>query len=133
VSTWSDPGNSLAWPDSKPFALSFAGACATGNTFTISLPTYTNNLCVLLGIDVVVQGANPTQIDMGFGWPAATTYFYYDSQSTGEGNGVRFQWRGQLAFPGSTTITITAISVSGPGPNWSAIAWGLILPFARAI
>lgn len=133
MSTWSDPGNSLYWPETKPFVNAFAGSLGAGaQNETFEPSSYPNAVYTLLGIDTVCSGAEPSQITMAFWLGAAATQFYYDSQSTGEGLGVRFSWRGQLPVRAGYPAGITGNVISGPAVDWSGIFWGLVMPFAQA-
>lgn len=79
---------------------------------------------LLLGVDMTATQANPVQcfasLQLGTGGPI----FYWDSQSTGEGNGITFGWRGQLKIDVSVELicTLTAASTITLG----IVAWGLV-------
>jgi hypothetical protein len=83
-------------------------------------------------IDAVAFNANPVQcffhvqlIPVGASDGPA---FYYDSQSTGEGNGVWFSWRGALPVLFEEQVFFEA--TSSATIDWGCIASGLILPMA---
>jgi hypothetical protein len=79
---------------------------------------------LVMGMDVVAAHANPIQCFCEFRVPSAISVFY-DSQSTGEGNGVRFTWRGQIPISPGESVTIVATS-SG-SLDWYITAWGLLI------
>ena len=96
---------------------------------------YTNNtlgtMPVLTGLDGVASNANPIQCffwAQSTGSPNVPCQFYYDSQSTGEGNGVWFSWRGALPMPFGTELELFGNS-SGTS-NWSVTAWGCVIPLS---
>jgi hypothetical protein len=54
--------------------------------------------------------------------------FYYDSQSTGEGNGVWFSWRGALPLAPNDALAVVASSVSAI--VWGGVVSGVVGPWA---
>jgi hypothetical protein len=86
---------------------------------------------VITQIDGVARNANPVQCFFyAYVLPVGTSAgctFYYDSQSTGEGNGVWFSWRGALPLALSDQLIIA--SVSSATIQWSHVASGLLVPF----
>jgi hypothetical protein len=132
MSTWSDPGNALYWPDSKPFYRQFQANLTAPATATFSLASYPGNTVVFLGIDVVITATATGQFNVAFSAIALANYFYYDSQSIGQGGGIRFQWRGMLGVAGSSNVQVQALLV-GTSAVWAGTAWGIVLPFASSV
>lgn len=126
MSTGDVPGNTLFWPNSLPERFISSSQTGTSGSYqhipNVNIPGGQ----LILGIDFVASGSEPIQLFVNAQGPSGIQ-FYYDSQSTGEGNGVRFVWRGQLPLHASETLSV----------NWTAsgsiatycTAWGLVLPY----
>jgi hypothetical protein len=114
--------SNLWWPDCQPCRLFNFHVLGTSATQTATpSPTGTR---LIMGIDVVAAHANPIQCFVEFRVPSAISVFY-DSQSTGQGNGVRFTWRGQVPIGPGETISIVA--TSSASLDWYLQAWGLYI------
>jgi hypothetical protein len=118
--------SNLYYPGGIPCRLISHKENSTGNTTTVK-PSLSNVGAVLvLGFDAVASGSEPIQCFIDFQIPTGFQVFY-DSQSTGEGNGVRFTWRGQAPLMFDEQLS-TTYSSSG-AIEWTVNAWGLALPF----
>lgn len=93
---------------------------ALSGTFT---PEAGGSGFLLLGVDMTCTQAQPVQCfancQLGVGGPI----FYWDSQSTGEGNGVTFGWRGQLIV--HPTIELICALTAASSIVMGIVAWGL--------
>lgn len=81
---------------------------------------------VLLGGDLTMTGAagiGPCFASMALGG----VIFYWDSQSTGEGQGITFAWRGQLPLGHGDVITWAAQQPASD-LSVSCVMWGYFLP-----
>jgi hypothetical protein len=78
---------------------------------------------ILLGVDWTASGANPVQCFTALQLAPPGGNFYWDSQSTGEGNGVRWSWRGALLIPHGKTLSCVTIAVATI--NFGGIMWGV--------
>lgn len=86
---------------------------------------------VITGIDFVAWNAQPVQCFFrAEHWNYSATFgaaFYYDSQSTGEGNGIWFSWRG--ALPLAPTDTLNCVGTSASNITWGGKVFGIIAPY----
>lgn len=103
--------------------MNFTDTTASGSkTLALAAPDSPH---ILLGVDVVASEDEPIQcffhIDTHLGGA-----FYYDSQSTGEGLGVYFAWRGMWRLYPTDNVTI--FYSSSAVITWSGIAWGMVCP-----
>lgn len=96
----------------------------TGTSFSQSATNPGGYPWVLLGVDWTATQAEPIQCFTGMTLTPHGGTFFYDSQSTGEGNGVRWQWRGMLVIPYTYELTVFG-SASG-SIDWGGVAWGII-------
>jgi hypothetical protein len=84
---------------------------------------------VLTGIDATATQAEPIQCffdaQLVYNTSEIAT-FYWDSQSTGEGNGVWFSWRGAIPLALGEGLNLNGTS-SGT-IVWAALASGFIVP-----
>jgi hypothetical protein len=100
---------------------------SSGNTVTRTIAPDGIGACLVLGIELIASGASPVQCFANFQVPSGSMV-YYDSQSIGEGLGVRFVYRGQAVLLEDESMAVT-FSATGGSPQWSLSAWGLALPF----
>lgn len=117
--------SNLYWPGTVPLRYIRANSLSSGSTDTIAQPAWANGGCIILGLDLVAAGAEPSQCFCSFSVPNNCTIFY-DSQSTGEGNGIRFTWRGQIPLGPSESMQVyfsSAMSIT-----WSYAISGLLTP-----
>lgn len=116
------PSSNLALP-----ATVNATVIHTSTTGTSLSGTYTPSVggsgFLLLGVDMTCTQANPVQCFANCQFGSGGPIFYWDSQSTGEGNGVTFGWRGQLLIPVSTQLICALTAASSI--TMGIIAWGL--------
>lgn len=84
---------------------------------------------VLLGVDITATQDQPVQCWVGLAING--NIFYWDSQSTGEGLGVTFAWRGQILIqPGEH---LKADCTSASTIQWGCVMWGYSLPRRGAL
>lgn len=127
MSTGSDPANGGFWVPDGVFTLFQDTSASASSSFSMSLPSQLSGSASLLqGVDVTATGANPIQCFAHLTSPAGSI-FWWDSQSTGEGNGVRWTWRGGLWVRHTQTVTFTGSTASG-SINWGGIMWGILIP-----
>lgn len=117
--------SNLAWPDAQPIRLFSGTGTGTNISFQFAHETFLGTTVLILGFDAVAQGSEPIMCFCQFTAPAGI-FLYYDSQSTGQGLGVRFQWRGQS--PLFTGEAAEGRGISSGSINWSFSAWGLLVP-----
>lgn len=105
---------------------------ATGEVLTTSFdvsftpPAVQASTWLLTGVDWTATQAQPVHCFTHLALGPEITIFYWDSQSTGEGLGVRWSWRGDLPlFPGDELIIH---GDSSAAIVWSATAWGILAP-----
>lgn len=94
---------------------------------TAHTQTYTNSggvPAILLGADWTATQANPVQCFTQMFYNTGGAIFFWDSQSTGEGNGVRWSWRGALIIPAGQGVSIVTTAVSAI--TLGGIMWGAI-------
>jgi len=101
-------------------------AASVGQDYSIGIVPRDAGHLLLLGIDVVASDAEPVHCWVGYEIPAGYRA-YWDSQSTGEGLGVRFPWRGQV--PLLPTEYVVLHLRSDTSIDWSWVLWGLLSPF----
>jgi hypothetical protein len=122
--------SNLYYPGGVPCRFLSHTELSSGNTVSVQ-PSLSNVGSVLvLGFDAVASGASPVQCFIDFQVPIGFQVFY-DSQSSGEGNGVRFTWRGQAPLMFNERLATKFSSVSNI--TWTVSAWGLALPFDSMI
>lgn len=97
----------------------------TGTALTVTYtPSVGGSGGLLLGVDMTCTQANPVQcfanIQLGSGGPI----IYWDSQSTGEGNGVTFGWRGQLYV--SPSVHLNCALTAAASITMGIVVWGLV-------
>jgi hypothetical protein len=80
---------------------------------------------VLTGIDTTATQANPVQCFTNYSL-GGSTIFYWESQSTGEGNGVTFSWRGALPLPFGQTLVVDIHAVATI--HLAGVAFGYVTP-----
>lgn len=97
-----------------------SGAFAPSSTF--DLTGYTG---VLTDVDVIAYDAEPIQMFVRF-YIGGDVGIYYDSQSSGEGIGVRFQWQGRAVIGNGDTYGIDASTASG-AITWSGHMTGYVI------
>lgn len=97
----------------------------TQNFYNAGPPT----LVVVTGIDFTATLANPVQCFFAakYLFNSGTTgpTFYYDSQSTGQGNGVWFSWRGAIVCQLHDGIQI--VMLSGSNITWAGYISAVIV------
>jgi hypothetical protein len=120
----------LSVTDAVPSRFLAYGSIGTGFLQTVN-PAEPGSTSVLTQVDAVAYNAEPVQCwfhaSMFASGSGAELAFYYDSQSTGEGLGVWFSWRGALPFHGADALQVYATS-SG-SITWSVLCSGLIVPY----
>lgn len=118
------PGPGGVPPNSIPQRLGRQQTTATSLTLGYTNP-YTGVTVIVTHIDITATGAEPVQCfahaedDIG-------VRFYWDSQSTGEGNGVSFNWRGLYVL--SHLESVYAIITAASSIILGATINGYILP-----
>lgn len=118
--------SNLYWPNTVPFRYTRLSTTSTGTTDTIFQPAWGNGGIVVLGFDLVAWNANPVQCFCRLDLPTNCAVFY-DSQSAGEGNGIRFTWRGQIPLGPSESFSVYFSAVAAI--TWSYAVHGLLTPF----
>jgi hypothetical protein len=116
----------LALPDAVPQIM---GRIATGSVTSAHVnftQGSTDTVAVLLGADMTATQAEPVQVFAHLVGNAGEI-FYWDSQSTGEGNGVTFSWRGY--YPLEHNDTIDAYVTAASGIIMGIVLWGCLVPF----
>lgn len=115
----------LALPIENHGKPAILGEWATTGTSTTQ--TYHNAgglQAILLGVDWTATNANPVQCFAHLTYQPSGATFFWDSQSTGEGNGVRWQWRGALPIPvgyGVDCVTTASATIVLCGVMWGVI------------
>jgi hypothetical protein len=114
-------GNSLLTDDSFPFIQRGAASSVSSYTTTITGPAHACYL--VLGFDFALGPDEPVQT--WFTAANGSSVFYRDSQSTGEGLGVTYAWRGQLPITSGFGLTLACTMFSTISLGW--IVWGIQL------
>jgi hypothetical protein len=81
---------------------------------------------VIEGIDWTATQANPVHCFTQLIFDQNNGLFFWDSQSTGEGNGVRWSWRGSLVLEGGQGVSVKG--QSDANITWGAVVWGYQTP-----
>lgn len=114
------------WPEfTVPFRLNMVNSTTASSAVT-DAPVGGVNY-VVLGAYYTATGSNPITCFWSLRIPAAFT-ISYDSQSTGQGNGVRFTWRGQIPMNAGENVAHTCTS-SAP-IFWCGVIWGILIPMS---
>lgn len=112
-------------PIGYPYRIATENRSTSG--FSRAYGLITSSPAILCGFDAVAKDAEPTQCFIYVA--VAGVPFYYDSQSTGEGLGIRFTWRGGIPVGADELITVN-FQCSGTVPiNYSHILWGMAGPY----
>lgn len=116
-----------------PFVQSRFGAYGPTTTSSVSFVVrngVAGQAWIITQIDFTATLAEPVQCFFAAAlWPNSLVSgptFYYDSQSTGEGNGVWFSWRGCLRLDNADAVAIVASSASSI--VWGGVVSGYISP-----
>lgn len=122
------PGVTLMGGELRPKR--FAAGTSSTSSLEVSYAVGIGQSQILvLGVDITATQAEPVGPLFASAGITDTGPFYWDSQSTGEGLGVTFSWRGQMpVFAGETVYA--NISGSSLGAVLCAYIWGVIGPFA---
>lgn len=109
------------------------GGPTTSTSFTFSaVNSDAATLWLVTQIDVTATQANPVTCFCGFQFRSlggsTGPYFYWDSQSAGQGNGVRWFWRG--AMPLGPTDGVAVVCSSSANIVWGGVISGLVVPRA---
>lgn len=120
-------GLSLPLPTfGTPYILGNFNALTSGETFTFSYGLA--GVFILLGVDWAATIEEPVQCWTGLELNSHG-YFWWDSQSTGEGLGVRWQWRGALPMRDGDVFGVyfdAAASINVAGVLWGVVGdWQL--------
>lgn len=118
------PGNS-GLPDDA-FTWRFLGGPEVIEVYDSTFTVNALSKGVLLGADLTMTGATgvgPCFASLAIGGVT----FYWDSQSTGEGSGITFAWRGQLPIIGGDQLHWYA-SQPGSDLSVSSVMWGYVNP-----
>lgn len=115
----------LWWPNAIPSRCISATSSTASQSFDFLGAAAAAGTTLVMGMDVVASGAEPVQCFCALQLPRGVTVFY-DSQSTGEGLGVRFTWRGQIPIGGTDEGSVVVRS-SGTIP-WAVTVWGITIP-----
>lgn len=107
-----------------PIASGFYPNSTTSWEDTIS-PAGVGQTALILGIDWTATQDEPVQCFTHLLY-AGSFLFYWDSQSTGEGLGVRWSWRGALPLAQGQVIQV--IGTSSSAIEWSGSWFGLLVP-----
>lgn len=106
-------------PSAHPYRIgTYQGTTAFRNA---SFGNAFSGTALLLGVDAAATDAEPIQCFLALGITGCQ-WFYTDSQSTGEGLGVRWTWRGQIPIY-ENDVFYYRFSASGP-INFGITAWG---------
>lgn len=122
MSTADVPSSNLYIPYANPRRLLTYSATGTGFTQTVNNTATLAPYWLILGCDIVASGAEPVQCFVNLQVPAGQQ-IYYDSQSTGEGLGVRFPYRGQVPVLPNESFAVQVSSSAAI--TWYATVWGL--------
>lgn len=98
-----------------------ANFLATYMAPTIGATTYR-----IQGVDWTATQAAPVHCFTHLELAPTGSIFYWDSQSTGEGNGVRWSWRGDLPLEAGEGLRV--VGTADGSIQWGAVAWALIQP-----
>ncbi len=124
-----EAASSNLWePDALPIRLMSHAETSTGMSVIASLAAFTGSSAVVLGVDIVAAHAEPVQCFVEVQIPNGILV-YYDSQSAGEGLGVRFTYRGQVPLLAGEGMTVHTSTAGGATIDWYATAWGLLQPY----
>lgn len=93
---------------------------------TYSVPLTGGSTIRLQGVDWTATQSFPVHCFTHLQLQPNGTIFYWDSQSTGEGNGVRWSWRGDL--PLGVGDGFQVVGTADGSIQWGAVAWALIEP-----
>jgi len=97
--------------------------------FRVSYNAPAGGSAVVTGLDVTATQAEPVQCFVRAACDpigaSADAIFYWDSQSTGEGNGVWFSWRGALPLFAEDALVIEGDS--GSSITWGWVAFGVVV------
>lgn len=122
MSTAEVPSSNLWFDDAFPLRLISYAVTSSGGTVTYDTGPEPAPLAIILGCDIVASGSEPIQCFVNLQIPTGIQV-YYDSQSTGEGLGVRFPWRGQIPLADGEDVSVQ-FSSSG-SINWYVTVWGV--------
>ena len=123
MSTAEVPSSNLWIPYSFPRRFISYSGTGTNISQTVTNNVFINSMYVILGCDLVASGSEPVQCFVNLQIPQGVQV-YYDSQSTGEGLGVRFPWRGQIPLFYNDTLEVDVSS--NASINWYITVWGLL-------
>lgn len=117
-----------AWSSTPLQRATLLSVTSSGTSFSATMDNAGGGglITVIEGIDWTASRANPVQCFTQLVFNTNSAYFFWDSQSTGEGNGVRWSWRGSLALALGDAVTI--LGQASASITWGAIAWGYQLP-----
>lgn len=122
MSTAEVPSSNLWFEGAYALRLVSHSETSTGGSVTFDTGDNPSPRPIILGVDFVASGFEPIQCFVNLQVPTGIQV-YYDSQSTGEGLGVRFPWRGQIPVLDGEDVT-AEFSSSGT-INWYVTVWGL--------
>lgn len=117
--------SNLFWPGAVPLRLISHTESSTGKTLVSAPAAWGAGGQIILGMDATAWGTSPDQCFAQFYVPTSTSV-WYDSQSIGEGLGIRFTWRGQI--PIGTSETVSFYFNAASATNWAVSVWGLLTP-----
>lgn len=106
---------------------SVSGVASDDTTFT----NHHGGLMVVQCIDATAGAVSADTPQLIVSFSISGVVFYYDSQSIGEGLGVRFSWRGAQIIEQFGDLEVSFLSLGGGNVNWAVMASGIAGPFPR--
>jgi hypothetical protein len=120
-------GASLPGLDQLAYQIGRFGPTTTSSVNFAARNSAAAETWIVTGIDFTATQAEPVQCflaaELWINGGTSGPTFYYDSQSTGEGNGVWFSWRG--AIPLAPTDAIGIIATSASNIVWGGVIFGV--------
>jgi hypothetical protein len=126
VSTGADGTSSGYYhPEGYPTLFAESGATAVNSFSFAASGAGVHQVLLVQGIDVCAYGAQPVHCFANLVSPLGYT-FWWDSQSTGEGLGVRWNWRGAIPVRYFQSLTFSA--TADANISWGGVMWGQTAP-----
>lgn len=124
-------GSPLGTPEQFHVNFGYGGPTTTSTFVITARNTNLNAQWLITNIDATATQFEPVQAFFQAAlWPNSLTtgpIFYYDSQSTGEGLGIWFSWRGTLPLAPNDAVSIKGTSVSNLA--WGGVISGIVVPY----